>query len=333
MSFKGEVEWFDNKKGYGLIIPDNNNDYTKVDKKIFDCITETNKVFIHHSEIKTNSKSRKCLYDEEKLIFDIEYDGQKNKIYAINIKPANGKFKFEHQNSNIQIKDNHKKQRQHSRVKNTVNFNPSHEPTDMRIVYQHGGKKLSKHITSRDILIIDGLFKHQIEEGEIYKNLIDELKNTGLKESDLFKEWHGNSHLIADDHLKWKNDCPTFMMVLNVIKEFFNMDIQATRLNLYENSDDWKPYHHDAAAIKKDKADKQNFTVGVSFGLEREASFEHAKTGTTVSLPLPDGSIYVFTKDVNVMWRHGILQMPPEKKSNKGRISIIAWGWCDQEQV
>ena len=33
MSFKGEVEWFDNKKGYGLIIPDNNNDYTRLIKK------------------------------------------------------------------------------------------------------------------------------------------------------------------------------------------------------------------------------------------------------------------------------------------------------------
>ena len=101
------------------------------------------------------------------------------------------------------------------------------------------------------------------------------------------------------------------------------MDIKATRFNWYKNSDHWKPFHHDAAAIKPHIAEKQNFTVGISFGAEREAAFEHAKNKTVISIPLPNGSVYCFAKDVNIMWKHGILQVPPEKKHDEGRISII----------
>ena len=34
-----------------------------------------------------------------------------------------------------------------------------------------------------------------------------------------------------------------------------------------------------------------------------------------------------FAKDVNIQWRHGIPQLSPEKQVDKGRISVIAWGW------
>lgn len=32
------------------------------------------------------------------------------------------------------------------------------------------------------------------------------------------------------------------------------MEIEATRLNIYYDTKDYKPLHHDAAALKKDKA-------------------------------------------------------------------------------
>ena len=105
------------------------------------------------------------------------------------------------------------------------------------------------------------------------------------------------------------------------------MDIKATRLNLYRDSNDWKPYHHDAAAVKPDKAKTQNFTVGISFGLERDISFEHAVTGKKITIPLDDNTLYAFTKDINIEWKHGIPQVPPDKYINEGRISIIAWGY------
>ena len=42
-------------------------------------------------------------------------------------------------------------------------------------------------------------------------------------------------------------------MVLEKIVDFFKMDVKATRFNWYRDSNDWKPYHHDAAAVKPDK--------------------------------------------------------------------------------
>ena len=109
------------------------------------------------------------------------------------------------------------------------------------------------------------------------------------------------------------------------------MDIKATRLNHYKDSNEWKPFHHDAAAVKKDKAITQNFTVAVSFGLEREVAFQHAKNGTVISVPVGNGSVYVFSKDVNIIWKHGIRKIEEENFINKGRYSIIAWGWKEMK--
>ena len=68
---------------------------------------------------------------------------------------------------------------------------------------------------------------------------------------------------------------------------------------------DWKPFHHDAAAIKPWAAKKQNATVAASFGAEREVAFQHMRTGAVVSAPLPNGSMYAFGRDVNVEVRGG----------------------------
>ena len=37
-----------------------------------------------------------------------------------------------------------------------------------------------------------------------------------------------------------------------------SMDVQATRLNWYRDSSEWKPFHHDAAAMKPDKVSTTN---------------------------------------------------------------------------
>ena len=43
--------------------------------------------------------------------------------------------------------------------------------------------------------------------------------------------------------------------------------------------------------------------------------------------PSPDA----FGKDVNIDWKHGVMQLPPRLQTEQGRISIIAWGWVDME--
>jgi len=203
----------------------------------------------------------------------------------------------------------------------------------MRILTAHKDwKTYKREMTSRDVLVVHDVFCAP-DDLTIYNKLLNEIKNSGVEELDLWQLWHGDSHVIADDKKRWKDACPTFHMVLDKIRDYFQMDIKATRLNWYRDSNEWKPFHHDAAAIKPDKAKTQNFTVGVSFGAERDAAFEHAATKTVISMPQPNGTIYTFGKDVNCIWRHGILQVAPENYHTNGRISIIAWGWAPQTQI
>ncbi|XP_023331836.1 uncharacterized protein LOC111703967 [Eurytemora carolleeae] len=217
--------------------------------------------------------------------------------------------------------------------KNTENFTPSHEPSQMRIIAVPAGLvRYNREVQTRDVLLVSDLFCKPADL-YLYNKLMHELSESGLTEHQIWASWHGDSHLIANDQTNWKKHCPTFHMVLDKIADYFNMDIKATRLNWYRNSSEWKPFHHDAAAIKEEKAKQSNLTVAVSFGLERDAAFEHAKTKTIISSPQPNGSVYVFGRDINVLWRHGILQMPPEKAREEGRVSVIAWGWADQVEV
>jgi len=220
--------------------------------------------------------------------------------------------------------------------KNTETFKPSHKPTDMRIraafVQDVNKQTYTKEMTSRDVLVVHGLYGDE-DDLTVYNKLLDETNNSEVDFNNLWQLWHGDTHVIADDKKGWKKTCPTFKMVLDRIERYFDMKIQATRLNWYRDSSEWKPFHHDAAAINPEKAKVQNFTVAVSFGAERDAAFEHATTKTTISMPQPNGTVYTFGKDVNVIWRHGILQVPPDKFHDEGRISVIAWGSAKQTQV
>ena len=81
------------------------------------------------------------------------------------------------------------------------------------------------------------------------------------------------------------------------------------------------------------------FTVGASFGAERELSFLHVSHGTTLSFPQQNGMAFSFGRDVNLRFQHGIRALPPQKQANikgaveakGGRISIVLWGWVTAE--
>jgi hypothetical protein len=248
-----------------------------------------------------------------------------------------------HSQAQINVPDHQtsiKKQTKHyikrSNVKrNTICFEPMTNPVDIRIVLDLRTSKdftekiFMPKLTSRDVLLSPSLFD---DKENLYNKLVDEIKNCGISEDNLLKMWHGNNkidgtHLIADDHKKWKDNCPTFNMIIERIKKAFCMDIKSTRFNWYRDPDHWKPFHHDSAFINEERALTQNFTVAISFGATKDAAFEHAKTKTVISIPQVNGTVYSFTNDTNAIWRHGILQdkIPQEL----GRISIIAWGWVD----
>jgi hypothetical protein len=219
--------------------------------------------------------------------------------------------------------------------KNTECFEPMTKPVDLRIVSDLNSHSFNTTLTSRDVLLAPNVF-NDFKPGELYNQLVAEINSCGIPEEKLLKLWHGNdkiegTHLIADDKTSWKNQCPTFKLIIDRLKNYFNMNIQATRFNWYTDTSQWKPFHHDAAAVKPEKAAVQNFTVAVSFGATRDAAFEHATTKTVVSMPQPDGWIYAFSKDTNIIWRHGILQ--DKIIRNEGRISVIAWGYIDNMEA
>ena len=276
-------------------------------KKGYGIIVENNvEYFLHHSNINNNKK----VYENDKVKFDESV--HQNKKSAINVEIINS--------SNNGLKKNKKK--------NTENFNPDHSLPDMRIIIGREGKHTN--ISTRDVILKEDLFCDS-NNYDIYNNLLDEIKKSNLDKSKLWKLWHDDTHLIADDNMNGKEDCPTFNYIIDKVSDYFNMKVTATRLNWYKDNSQWKPYHHDAAAIKPHIAKKQNFTVGISFGDEREAAFQHTKSKNVVSVVLKNGSLYTFSKDVNIIWKHGIPQVPNLNSNSRGRISIIAWGWVDQE--
>ncbi len=301
--FYGKVLWYKKDKGFGVISESNSQE----------------EIFAHHCNIDGNNKSRFVVLKENELVkFNIERTSKK--VSAINICPTNDKFEDERPYNKNKISNDRTKHH----IRNTTDFNPNHDQVDMRIMVDSAGEKYKYQVSSRDIIIVKDMFTSNLH---IYEKLESEINNSGVNINDLWKSWHGDTHFIADDHLNWKHKCPTFNMILDKISNFFDMKIKATRLNFYSDSSEWKPFHHDAAAVKEDKAANQNFTVAVSFGLEREVAFQHAKNGTVISFPAEDGSVYVFSKDVNIIWKHGIRQSNPNNLRKEGRFSIIAWGW------
>ena len=209
--------------------------------------------------------------------------------------------------------------------KNTESFTPSYQPADMRILVESHQTKTSLQLQTQDVIVIPDLFP----EPDIYDRLLYEMEKNEVS----MKLWHGDTHYIADDKNNWKEKCPTFQMVIERIRDYFGMTIQATRFNWYQSTAEWKPFHHDAAAVKPDKAQTQNFTVGVSFGYPRDIAFEENISKKVISIPLLNGTTYAFTRDINVKWKHGVPQLPPHQHSENGRISIIAWGWLDQKDL
>ena len=107
----------------------------------------------------------------------------------------------------------------------------------MRILAaQPGLRRYNRDYTTRDVLVVNDLFGDP-QDLRIYEDLLGEIKNSGVNEEQLWQSWHGDSHMIADDKRRWKDACPTFHMVLDRIADYFDMDIKATRLNWYQNSE------------------------------------------------------------------------------------------------
>jgi len=205
------------------------------------------------------------------------------------------------------------------KIKNTETFIPNYDNPTIRV-------KFNTPITfGYEVSINNDIFYDK----NLYYHLLSEI------DDEVYKPWHGDTHLIADDshNIDWKSKSPTFDKIIKQLCSYFCMTPGATRLNFYKESY-WKPYHHDAAALKPDKAKTQNITVGVSFGETREISFEstHKNINERIRLnfPLENGTVYSFGNKVNIDFRHGIPPLKDNKNTNKSftnRFSIIIWGY------
>lgn len=114
---------------------------------------------------------------------------------------------------------------------------------------------------------------------------------------------------------------PTFNWVIERMADHFNVEVLATRLNYYRDGTEYKTFHKDSHAYSNGQ--KEDFTMGASFGASRELEFKHDGTGHVFSFPQHNGDIFAFTSVINNQFMHGV---PKAQVPTGGRFSIIAWG-------
>eukprot|EP01059_Diplonema_ambulator_P037182 TRINITY_DN9691_c0_g1_i1.p1 TRINITY_DN9691_c0_g1~~TRINITY_DN9691_c0_g1_i1.p1 ORF type:complete len:303 (+),score=57.32 TRINITY_DN9691_c0_g1_i1:542-1450(+) len=114
----------------------------------------------------------------------------------------------------------------------------------------------------------------------------------------------------------------SFKRVVKRMEDHFSCDAFATRLNIYRDGSDWKPFHHDSHAYHEGAGDKEDFTMGLSLGATRALEFLHVDTTSKFSFPQQSGDVFAFTSVANRLFQHGV----PRSTTSDMRISIIAWG-------
>jgi hypothetical protein len=118
------------------------------------------------------------------------------------------KCKFKHVQNKRSGDTSLRKSHRHKLKKiNTESFEPNYNPPDANIVLA----SLNKKYSNRDIIIGQNIFDNP---AEIYEKLIEEMQTVEMK------MWHGDTHLIADDHTNWKSKSPTFNMVVTKLAEY-----------------------------------------------------------------------------------------------------------------
>jgi hypothetical protein len=88
--------------------------------------------------------------------------------------------------------------------------------------------------------------------------------------------------------------------------DYFDVEVYATRLNFYPDATSWKPFHHDSHAYAAGHAQREDFTMGASFGGTRELIFKHVGSGVCFTFPQADGDVFAFDSIVNKQFQHGV---------------------------
>ena len=221
--------------------------------------------------------------------------------------------------------------------RNTESFDPKSTLVrpSMRVIVANGKKSetYDKPLKHDDVVIVPEYFCDE-EDWSIYYKLVEEMRESqekaapGARNGPEWLSWHEGAHLISKD----PSGSATYREVQKKMGDFFRLrpNSRGTRFNWYNQSSDWKPFHHDSAAFNPQRARNQNCTVGVSFGDTRELSFVDANDPSKrFYFPQTNGSLFYFGRDVNLRFKHGVNYQPEGERTGKGRISIILWGWAD----
>jgi len=220
---------------------------------------------------------------------------------------------------------------QHMAVRARGTFNSDRHAPDVRLVVDPSPHRLTQELQVRDLGYFPCIFTRPGDE-HIYEQLVDELSAVAMEnKSALLRPWHGDTHWVADDACGWKERSPTYQMVVQRVSDYLGLTVNSTRLNWYKDGTEFKPFHHDAAAMSEEKAAVQNISVGISFGATRELALEESEAKRVITIPLHDGTVYSIGRDANVLWRHGILRT--REALEEGRISIVLWGHRTQQET
>lgn len=122
----------------------------------------------------------------------------------------------------------------------------------------------------------------------------------------------------------------TFNKIIDQMAKHFNVKVIQTRMNYYKDHTAYKPLHRDSHAFYVDEnnnREKENFTMGASFGCTRALDFVHESTNSKFTFPQNNGDVFAFNSQVNDKFLHGVPKLTKKVISPVcDRISIIAWG-------
>ena len=142
----------------------------------------------------------------------------------------------------------------------------------------------------------------------LYQQLVAEIQAIGR--DNLLVEWHGDTHLIANDKIggSGRTKCQ-HLSILWIVCNNILIWTSNTRFNWYRDSKDWKPYHR--RTLLKAHLHKHKIALLRLVWDKKGVRFSTCYDWTVVSCPQPNGCAYAFGRDVNLEWRHGVL---PTKK-------------------
>ncbi|EPY37505.1 hypothetical protein AGDE_06429 [Angomonas deanei] len=154
----------------------------------------------------------------------------------------------------------------------------------------------------------------------LYKKLKQELvESTGAAMTGAggLIEW--SKHQVFDNPT---DISATFNDIVDMLADYFDVEVYASRLNYYRDGSQWKPQHHDSHAYGG-RSLREDFTVGITLGSNRKLLFIHEASKHEFNFPQTNGDCFAFTGEVNRLFTHGV---PRVHTPIGDRFSIIAWG-------